>query len=151
VIRGFSYSGPGAAARVEGDAEDGRNVYVDRGVVFAGLPQSLRGADWIQAADGDWRYSALDFIQISVPAGATVSVAHDDRLPVPGWLSAQYRRQGEELRISGHRMSLFSHRAEQAESLTLGSNTEDSSVSDGLMYVVFVQADRRDGPPGRND
>jgi beta-galactosidase len=151
VIRGFSYSGPGAAARVEGDAEDGRNVYVDRGVVFAGLPQALRGADWIQAADGDWRYSALDFIQMSVPAGATVWVAHDDRLPVPGWISAQYRPQGEELRISGHRMTLFSHRAEQAESLTLGSNTEDSAASDGLMYVVFVQADRRDGPPGRND
>ena len=119
VIRGFSYSGPGATARVEGDAEDGRNVYVDRGVVFAGLPQALRGADWIQAADGDWRYSALDFIQMSVPAGATVWVAHDDRLPVPGWISAQYRPQGEELRISGHRMTLFSHRAEQAESLTL--------------------------------
>jgi hypothetical protein len=54
-IKSLNYSGPASIVHVETNARDGRNVYVDRDYVFAGLPADLVGADWIQLADPDAR------------------------------------------------------------------------------------------------
>lgn len=141
-IRAFSYSGPSSITHVEVDAEDGKNAYVDGDAPFAGLPAALAGADWVQTDNRDAFYSALDLIQIAVPAGAVVSVAHDDRLPAPSWLAQQFRAgQGARpfLVVNGRHMTIFEHRAISDESLTLGSNTDDPNARTGLMYVVFVK------------
>jgi len=139
-IRSFSYSGPTAIAHVESDAHDGRNAYVDRDFALAGLPAELRGADWVQAAESDALYSALDFVEIAVPAGATVFVAHDDRLPQPDWLRRQFQATAGSLSVNGRRMTLFRRRSTEDESLTLGSNTDDRGARSANMYLVFVQA-----------
>ncbi|HEX9365870.1 MAG TPA: DUF4982 domain-containing protein, partial [Vicinamibacterales bacterium] len=86
-IRSYGYTGPAASiVHVETGARDGRNVYVDRDYTFKGLPADLTGADWIQVADADQGYSAVDLIELAVKAGSVVTIAHDARVPVPGWL-----------------------------------------------------------------
>jgi beta-galactosidase len=138
-VSNFSYSGSVLIAHVESDAQDGRNVYVDRDVAFEGLPAALRGADWVQAAQADSLYSALDFIQISVPSGVTVYVAHDDRLARPSWLERQFQPTGLKVRVSGQAMTVFEHHSTMDESLTLGSNSEVNAEGRPNMYVVFAK------------
>jgi beta-galactosidase len=135
-VKSFSYSGSTAGVHVERDAQNGRKIYVDGASVFAALPDDLVGADYVQAAAGDRKYSAVDLMEVAVGAGNTVWVAHDDRLPRPSWLTTQFQQVGTTaITVDGKRMHLFIHQAPKAESLTLGSNGE----TDGNMYVVFVK------------
>jgi beta-galactosidase len=140
-IKTFSYSGPTYGnVHVEQRAQDGKTVYVDRNYTFAGLPKELHGADWFQAPDSDAFYSAVDLIQIAVSAGTTVSVAHDDRLPRPIWLTTLFQPTDLSITVNGRSMKIFQRATAHEESLTLGSNVDDISVKTGNMYVVFVNA-----------
>jgi len=140
AIRNFQYSGTVRNAHVESGVRDGKNVYVDRDIAFGGLPADLTGAEWVQAAESEALYSALDFMVVAVPAGATVTVAHDDRLPRPTWLRGQFEATGRRIVVAGQPMSLFVRHSAAAESLTLGSNTEATGFKEANMYIVFVKA-----------
>lgn len=139
-ITGFSYSGPTTAVHVEQDARDGKNAYIDHDTVFAGLPEGLLGADWVQAANGDSVYHAVDLMEIGVKGGTIVSIAHDDRWPRPAWLTRQFQPTDMTLIINGQPMKLFQRRVERDESLTLGANAENTGATSCNMYVVFVNA-----------
>jgi len=134
----FSYSGPTGGVHVEADAQNGKKIYVDSDARFAGLPASLAGGDFVQSANADRSYSAVDLMEIAVKAGSTVSVAHDDRLPRPSWLTGQFQATGMALTVDGKPMKIFQHRVTKDESLTLGSNA-DSGAASGNMYVVVVK------------
>jgi hypothetical protein len=59
------------------------------------LPERLLGADFVQAAKADRACSAVDLMELAVPAGAVVTIAHDDRLPVPAWMSKLFEPTGD--------------------------------------------------------
>jgi len=134
----FSYSGPTAGVHVERAAGNGKKVYLDADVRFTDLPGMLAGADWVQASQNDRVYSAVDLMELSVNAGTSVYVAHDDRLARPGWLTQQFRATNVVVIVAGRRMTLFERLARGAEGLTFGANTEDASAKDCNMYIVFV-------------
>ena len=141
-IKTVNYTGPQASiVHVEVNARDGRNIYVDRDYTFAALPADLVGADWVQVADADQRYSAVDFIEFAVTGGTVVSIAHDERAPLPEWLTKQFKATELSLTINGKPMKIFQRRAEKDESLTFGSNTDGAPVR-ANMYVVLVNAAR---------
>jgi beta-galactosidase len=77
-------------------------------------------------------------MQLAVRGGTIVSVAHDDRLPLPAWLAQKFKRTEMTLKVNGQKMTIYQHRAKTDESLTLGSNTDDPSVKTAVAYVVFV-------------
>jgi beta-galactosidase len=136
--KAFNYSGPSSyLVHVETQARNGKNVYVDIDGPFAALPAELDGADWVQAANRENLYNAVDLMEVSVVAGATVSIAHDDRLPRPAWLTRQFQPTALTLTMGGRAMTVFSRRVERDESLTLGANTEAQAPA-ANMYVVFV-------------
>ncbi|MBP8304800.1 MAG: DUF4982 domain-containing protein [Phycisphaerae bacterium] len=139
-VTSFSYSGPTTTVHVESDARDGKKVYTDSDLVFAGLPAGLIGADWVQAAGADGLYHAVDLMQIGVQAGTVVFVAHDDRAPRPAWLTRQFQPSGLSLTIDGGSMTLFRRSADRDEGLTLGPNTEGPGPTACAMYVVLVNA-----------
>jgi beta-galactosidase len=136
--KAFSYSGPTTIVHVETQARAGKNVYVDRDFAFPRLPAALNGADWVQAANSDARYSAVDLMEIAVAADTVILIAHDDRLPRPAWLTDQFTPANSQITIDGQAMHLFSRRAERDESLTLGPNAGEGAAQTGNMYVVFV-------------
>jgi beta-galactosidase len=119
-VKSFSYSAPTGNIHVESNAQN--NPYADSEVNIAGLPERLLGADFVQAAKADRACSAVDLMELAVPAGAVVTIAHDDRLPVPAWMSKLFEPTGETITVGGKPMGLFQHRAAAAESLTLGDN-----------------------------
>jgi beta-galactosidase len=137
-IVSFSYSGPTTIVHVEQNAADGKNIFVDRDQPFAGLPPELIGADWVQGANNDSMYSAVDLMQLAIKSGTIVTIAHDDRLPSPEWLTRQFQRTPKSLSVNGQTMTMFQHRAASDESLTLGSNTDDPAAKKANSYIVFV-------------
>jgi beta-galactosidase len=138
-VKNFNYSGPSSyIVHVESFARPGRNAYVDADSPLPDLPAGLDGADWVQAAQREALYHAVDLMQIEVTASASINIAHDDRLPRPPWLTALFRPTGQSLKVLGHPMSVFTRRIASAESVTLGPNTEESTVDAANMYVVFV-------------
>ncbi len=137
---GFAYTGSTEMVHVEPNAANGKNVYCDRDYAFAGLPQELGGADWVQAANADSLYSAADVMQITVKAGTIVYVVHDHRLSPPAWLVNQFKSTDLRFAVNGQAMDVFEHRASSDESLTLGSNATNADLKSSNMYVVFVKA-----------
>jgi beta-galactosidase len=140
--KSFSYSGPTTKVHVEENVRSQKNVYLDMACSFQELPDELVGADWVQAANADKLFSAADLMEIAVEPGTVVSVAHDDRLPRPAWLTRQFKSTKLRLEIEGQRMRIFQRLAHHAESLTLGANTESVKADADAcnMYVVFVRA-----------
>jgi beta-galactosidase len=137
-VRSFSYSGPTGNIHVESNAQNGTNPYADSEMTIANIPESLKGADFVQAAKADRAYSAVDLMELAVPAGAVVSIAHDNRLAVPTWLAKQFQPTNETLTVGGKPMAIFQHRAAAAESLTLGDNASPGA-NNANMYIVFVK------------
>jgi beta-galactosidase len=136
--RAFNYSGPSSyLVHVETQARDGRNVYVDADIMFAGLPAELAGADWVQAASRDSLYEAVDLMELSVTGGSAIWIAHDDRLPRPQWLTRSFEPTSLSFAPGGQRMTLFKRVVLQDESLTLGANATGAGPAN--MYVVFIQ------------
>jgi beta-galactosidase len=138
-IKNFNYTGPNAAiVHVETNAQNGRNAYVDVESPFKNLPASLVGADWVQVADRDARYHAVDLMELATAGPAVVTIAHDDRLPRPPWLERDFVSTAEKLVVNGVTLSLFTRRLAAAGSLTFGPNTEQANPEHAAMYLVFV-------------
>ena len=138
-IQTLNYTAPYAGTvHVEINAADNRNAYVNIDIPFVALPGALVGADWVQADYRDALYSAVDLMELAVTGNTVVWIAHDNRLPRPAWLTKQFQPAGTALTVAGHKMDLFSRRVKTAESLTLGANTEDTTITQANMYLVFV-------------
>ncbi len=138
-LKTFSYSGPTTSVGVQEGAKDGAKIYTDREFTFRGLPESLKGSDWVQTAAADKLYSAVDLMELAPGADSMVYIAHDDRLPRPEWLQRLFTPTPISLNIEGKPMKLFERRVPGGESLTLGSNTEDRKLKSCNMYIVFVK------------
>jgi len=139
-LKAFSYSGPTTAVCVREDAKDGAKIYIDRNLTFRGLPDALKGCDWVQTANADKLYSAVDLMELAAGADSTIYIAHDDRVPRPDWLQRQFKATQISLAFQGKPMRLFERQVRSGESLTLGANAEDRRYSSCNMYVVFVKA-----------
>src|SRR5207244_1779899 len=97
--------------------------------------------DWVQTANEDKLYSAVDLLDLSLKLDAMVYVAHDSRLPSPDWLRQQFNGTEMTITVNGREMKVYSRRARSGESITLGSNTENPKLKACNMYLVFVKHD----------
>jgi beta-galactosidase len=145
-IRTLNYTGPNASiVHVETGARDGKNAYVNIDSPFTTLPAALQGADWVQVDNRDALYSAVDLMELAIAGNSVVWIAHDNRLPRPAWLMKQFKPAGQAITVAGQTMDLFRREVAAAgESLTFGANTENTSIREGNLYLVFVNAAVRD-------
>jgi beta-galactosidase len=140
-VKTLNYTAPyGSIVHIETGARDGRNAYANIDSPFTALPDALRGADWVQADNRDALYSAVDLMEVAVAGNTAVWIAHDNRLPRPAWLTKQFQPANMTLTVAGRKMDLFRRVTQDNESLTLGANTENTSLTEGNMYLVFVNA-----------
>ena len=75
--------------------------------------------------------------EIAVAPGTVVAIAHDDRAPLPAWLTRQFTPTPRTLTADGVVMRLFERAMGEGGSLTFGSNTDGAPVS-ANHYIVFV-------------
>ncbi|MBL9205707.1 MAG: DUF4982 domain-containing protein [Opitutaceae bacterium] len=138
-VKTLNYTGPSAyLVHVETGARDGRNAFVDIDSPLKDLPASLVGADWVQVAQRDAFYHAVDLMELTVLGGTRITLAHDDRLPRPPWLLKDYTPTSQTLMVAGRSMTLFTRTLAQETGVTFGPNTEDATRTEGNMYLVFV-------------
>ena len=142
-IVALTYGGPCRTVRAEGDVRPGSLVFSDREYSFAALPAALEGADHVLTSNSDKYFIAPNLLEFSVKSNAVVSVAHDNRIERPAWLTNQFKPTDLTVRVEGAPMRVFQRLAVGGEHLVLGSN---SGVPDGrpcLMYLVFVNPGTR--------
>jgi beta-galactosidase len=94
----------------------------------------------VQVDNRDALYSAVDLMELAVAGNTVVWIAHDNRLPRPAWLTKQFQPTDSSITVAGQPMTLFRRNVANAESLTLGANTENTSLTEGNLYLVFVSA-----------
>jgi beta-galactosidase len=138
--KAFSYSGPTTIVHIEQNAQPGKIAYVDSNVALGELPEQLLGADWVQAANSDSLFHAVDLMELAVPGGTAVWVAHDDGLPRPAWLTQLFKPTEARISVNGRAKTLFQRLIQTDESLTLGPNVEAPGAKPANMYVVFINA-----------
>ena len=134
-IKGFSYSGYSLDVGI-GMATNGAQVYLDRDYVFEDLQPDLVGADYVQLPNDEKTYQAVDLMDFRVAADGMLYVAHDDRLPRPNWLVADFRKTERKTRVHNANLTLFARPLRKGQSVTLGSNA-DRQTSVSTHYVVF--------------
>ena len=140
-VKTLNYTAPNASiVHLELGARDGKNAYVNSDSPFVALPTALVGADWVQADNRDALYSAVDLIELAVASECVVWIAHDRRLPIPNWLGKQFQPTQLSLTVTSRSLNLYRREVKAGDSLTLGANTEDTSITTGAMYLVFVNA-----------
>lgn len=140
-IKTLNYTAPNASiVHVEIGARDGKNAYVNIDSPFTTLPAALIGADWVQVDNRDALYSAVDLMELALASDSVVWIAHDNRLPRPAWLTKQFEPTQLTITVAGQKMNLHRHAARAGDSLTLGANTENTSITEGKMYLVFVHS-----------
>ena len=122
-LAAFSYSGPAAAVRVQRDAKDGEKIYADRDFVFSNLPSPLQGSDWVQTANADKLYSAVDLLDFALSVDGVIYVAYDSRLPRPDWLQRQFNPTELSFPVNGQPMKIFVRHVRSGESVTPVSYT----------------------------
>ena len=137
--KSFAYTGQTEWVRIKPNAINGKKIYCDRNYSFQDLPNALMGADWVQAADSDSSYHAMDLMQVEIGADTVIYVAHDCRLAAPEWLMNQFKPTKLHFVVNGQPMNIFAHRADHNESLTLGSNAATSDSASANMYLVFLK------------
>lgn len=86
---------------VNGGLEDDVKAYVDRphqwnGVSTTGLPDFLRGADYVMTFNDDKRDYHLD-VTVTFDRDANVYVFFDKRSPIPSWLVTNFEDTGIEI------------------------------------------------------
>ena len=120
-------------------AYNGLNIgaveFVDRTYIFNSVPSAYRGKTYIKTANDDKGSTGSSFVTFDINRGATVYVAHDDRInPKPSWMS-DFIYTGDNL-VSSDSSNTFSLYAKVfvAGTVTLGGNYGSSAS----MYSVVV-------------
>ena len=146
-IKGFSYSGTRLSLPVMSNAEDGMQLYVDRDDYIEEISEFMRGADYIQTADEERLYQAVDLMDFTVSEAGTLFIAHDDRLPLPAWMQGYeqfaaglvgQKKAQDALHLKDARLVLYGRKLERNESVTLGSNRETGPEECRMYVVIFV-------------
>lgn len=139
LITDFSYSGMIGPGGVKINAGIGERIYNDEEYEFQFLPEFLIGSDYIQVANKETTYKALDLIHFTVTKHAEVYIALDDRLSRPGWLTENFRETERKLIVNDVMHSLYRQEVDAETTLTLGGNQDESNINNSNMYIVFVK------------
>jgi hypothetical protein len=115
----------------------GKVQYVDRTYTFSAVPAAYVGLPYLKTRNDDKSSTGTSFVSFDLSQGATVYVAHDDRIsPKPSWMSG-FVDTGADLVSGGGTFSLFA-KDFPAGRVTLGGNIP-SGTTGNSMYTVVVR------------
>lgn len=140
---GLSVAFPNGAVLAKG-AADGKRIYTDEEWVFKGLPDYLKGADYLMVANGDARTSAGEGVVFKIGRVGRVYVVYDDaneQFPVVSSPTG-FRKNADKIIINGRSHSIYCSDDMNGGELTyLGTNNwTGTPPADANNYVVFIQA-----------
>lgn len=128
---------------VEGGLDNGARAYIDRTYVYEEVPDLVRGATYIQTAQGEQESTGDDqLLTFRVDRDAMVYIAYHGDSP-PSWVGRRgFVSTGMSLVVAKDRErsvhSLYA-RAFPAGEVTLGSNRRGSGSAEPEMYTVILR------------
>ena len=137
----FSYTGDGKAM-LRTNTYWGKKAYTDQEVNYTVIPSYLRGAEYIRTPNSDSSYWARDQLQFIAGENMTIYVCHDDRVPRPEFLIADFTDTGDDLKLGRVMLSIFKRVAKKGESIIMAGNSDEEVPDGARMYVVLGQKNR---------
>jgi len=136
-----------AGAEVVHGAADGRRIYKDKDWVFAGLPEYLKGADYLMAANADASTSAGEGVVFKIGKRGCVYVAYDDanvQFPVVSSPTG-FKKTKDKIVIGGRPHTIYRSGIMNGGELTyLGTNSWTEMPPPGVNnYLVFIQCEQK--------
>ena len=132
-----------AGAELARHAADGGRIYKDQDWVFAGLPDYLKGADYLMVANSDADTSAGEGVVFKIGKAGSVYVAYDDdnvRFPTVS-SPTNFNRTADKIIINGRPHTIYRSGLMNGGELTyLGTNSWTDMPPPGVNnYVVFIK------------
>ena len=119
----------------QGNLQAGQQMYGEENVRITGLPEYLKGADWIQTAYGSKNYTPDTLAYFELKADACVYIAHSELIgKKPAWLKTYSEDKGQLTSGSGT-FGIFKKQFKKGSVVSLGNNGDTRSP----MYLVAVQ------------
>ncbi|RKP55158.1 hypothetical protein D7Z26_08020 [Cohnella endophytica] len=112
-------------------------VYGDRANLFASMPSSMAGSDWIRPANDSKSYTGTTLASFKVNASSDVYVAHNDAIAVkPSWMSSWTDTGQDVTSDAGLTYSLYKKNYASGSTVSLGNNGDASGPSN---YFVIMK------------
>lgn len=134
----FSYTGDGKAM-LRTNMHWGKKAYTDLEHNYTVIPKYLNQAEYIRTPNSDNRYWARDQLQFIAGVDMDIYVLHDDTVPRPEFLLANYKDNGDDLKIGDVKMSIFHRLAKAGESIIMAGNSDGDAPKDCRMYTVIAK------------
>jgi beta-galactosidase len=135
----LSYTGPSKPISIQPLKSPHAQIYSDSPAAFTDLPANFLGGEYLQLPSADHNYSALDLIQFTAAKTMDLYIAHDDRLPRPGWLTSNFKATSEKITLPDNTpATLYERTMKKDASLTLGGNTDSQFTGPSALYVVIA-------------
>lgn len=132
----FSYTGDGKAM-LRTNMHWGKKAYTDLELNYTVIPKYLNEAEYIRTPNSDNRYWARDQLQFIAGVDMDIYILHDDTVPRPDFLLANYKDNGDDLKVGDVTMSIFHRVAKAGESIILAGNSDGDAPEDCRMYTVI--------------
>ena len=136
----FAYTGNGPGG-LESPLTPDILAYSDDAVLYLlSYPESLAGARIIRTANSDRAYWANDYIVATAARDLDVFIAHDPKVPLPGWLKDYQLVEGK-LKVNNAPLSLYKLRLKKDDVLRVPGNADQGKpVKSGMNLIIFARA-----------
>ena len=135
----FAYTGNGPGG-LETPLTPDILAYSDDAVLYLlSYPESLAGARIIRTANSDRAYWANDYIVATAARDLDVFIAHDPKVPLPGWLKDYQPVEGK-VKVNDASLSLYKLRLKKDDVLRVPGNADQGqAVKSGLNLIIFAR------------
>ena len=134
----FSYTGD-AKAMLRTNMHWGKKAYTDLEYNYTVLPRYLNKSEYVRTPNADNRYWARDQLQFIAGVDMDIYVLHDDTVPRPKFLLADYTDNGDNVKVGAVIMSVFHRVAKAGESIIMAGNTDGDAPKNCRMYTVMAK------------
>jgi beta-galactosidase len=136
----FAYTGLGSGG-VEEPLYVNALAYSDDALLYLDqLPASLDGARLIRTANADRAYWANDYMVATAGREIDFFVAHDTKIPLPGWLKA-YQKTGDVVTVNKRPLALYHLRLKKDDVMRIPGNADQGvDVGSAPNLVLFSRA-----------
>jgi beta-galactosidase len=137
IFSSLAYTGDGAGG-MEEPLELGMLAYSDDAIqCITEFSESLEGARVIRTAKSDSSYWASDYIVGSAARDVDIFVAHDPKVPVPGWLK-EYKKTKDRLKVNGRALVLYTIRIKEGEGLCITGNADQRKNVKSALNLILI-------------
>ena len=138
LFKKFSYTGDSPAV-LRTNVFWGKKAYTDLPYNYTVIPKYLVGCEYVRMPNSDSRYWARDLLQFIAGDDITLYVGHDDRVPRPQFLKADYEDTGDDFKLGDVTMSIFKREVKAGESVVMSGNSDGETPKEARMYVVMAK------------